>query len=65
VCELPLDESNPVKREHASDLTVERFINEYETPYVPVVIEGVPEAEGWGAAANWTLKVGAYYTCPV
>lgn len=56
VCELPLDESNPIKREHCSNLSVERFIEEYEKPYVPVVIEGIPEAEGWGAVDNWSLK---------
>lgn len=56
VCELPLDESNPVKREHCSELSVERFIEEYEKPYVPVVIEGIPEAERWGAVDNWSLK---------
>uniref|UniRef100_K3X3W1 JmjC domain-containing protein n=1 Tax=Globisporangium ultimum (strain ATCC 200006 / CBS 805.95 / DAOM BR144) TaxID=431595 RepID=K3X3W1_GLOUD len=56
VCELPLDESNPVKREHCSDLSVERFIEEYEKPYLPVVIEGIPEAENWGAVHNWSLK---------
>lgn len=56
MCELPLDEANPIKREHCSELTVERFVEEYEKPSVPVVIEGVPEAEGWGAVHNWTLK---------
>lgn len=56
VCELPLDESYPIKREHASDLTLQRFIDEYEKPYVPVVIEGVPEMEKWSASTNWTLK---------
>lgn len=60
MCELPLDESNPVKREHCSDLSVERFIEEYEKPYLPVVIEGIPEAENWGAVANWSLKVRDY-----
>lgn len=56
VCELPLDESNPIKREHCSDLSVERFIEEYEKPFVPVVIEGIPEDERWGAVDNWALK---------
>lgn len=56
VCELPLDESNPIKREHCSELSVERFIAEYEAPFVPVVIEGIPEAERWGAVDHWTLK---------
>lgn len=56
VCDLPLDESNPVKREHCSELSLKRFIDEYERLAVPVVIDGVPEAEGWGALKHWTLK---------
>ncbi|TMW69603.1 hypothetical protein Poli38472_001759 [Pythium oligandrum] len=56
VCELPLDETNAIKREHARDLTVARFIQEYEKPFVPLIIEGIPETEGWGAVENWTLK---------
>ncbi|KAG2524142.1 hypothetical protein JM16_002607 [Phytophthora kernoviae] len=56
VCELPLDESNPIHREHCSELSVKRFIDEYERPAVPVVIGGVPEADGWGAVHKWSLK---------
>lgn len=56
VCDLPLDESNPIKREHCSELSVKRFIDEYERPAVPVVIDGVPEADGWGALKHWSLK---------
>ncbi|CAH0513594.1 unnamed protein product [Peronospora belbahrii] len=56
VCELPLDESNDIKREHCSELSVKRFINEYERPALPVVIDGIPEADGWGALKRWSLK---------
>ncbi|GMF28804.1 unnamed protein product [Phytophthora lilii] len=56
VCDLPLDESNPIKREHCSELSVKRFIDEYERPAVPVVIDGIPEADGWGAVKHWSLK---------
>ncbi|KAI9917226.1 hypothetical protein PsorP6_012417 [Peronosclerospora sorghi] len=56
VCDLPLDESNPIKREHCSELSVKRFIEEYERPYVPVVIDGIPEANGWSALKRWSLK---------
>ncbi|KAL3658618.1 hypothetical protein V7S43_016502 [Phytophthora oleae] len=56
VCDLPLDETNPIKREHCSELSVRRFIDEYERPAVPVVVDGIPEAEGWGAVKHWSLK---------
>ncbi|KAJ0396672.1 hypothetical protein P43SY_007162 [Pythium insidiosum] len=57
VCELPLDAATDlIKREHCDSLSVERFIREYEAPSIPVVIDGIPEAEGWGAVKNWTLK---------
>ncbi|CEG39994.1 histone arginine [Plasmopara halstedii] len=56
VCDLPLDESNPIKREHCSELSVKRFIEEYELPVIPVIIDGVPEVEGWGAIKRWSLK---------
>ncbi|TDH70224.1 hypothetical protein CCR75_003976 [Bremia lactucae] len=56
VCDLPLDESNAIKREHCSDLSVERFIDEFELPAVPVVIEGIPESEKWGALKHWSFK---------
>uniref|UniRef100_H3G5H1 JmjC domain-containing protein n=2 Tax=Phytophthora ramorum TaxID=164328 RepID=H3G5H1_PHYRM len=50
------DEANPIKREHCSELSVKRFIEEYESPMVPVVIDGIPEADGWGAVKHWPLK---------
>lgn len=59
ICELPVDEAGGIKREHCSQLSVQRFIDEYERPYKPVVIDGVPEAEGWGALKNWSLKVSS------
>ena len=46
-----------IKREHARDLSVERFINEYESKFIPVVIDGIPEEENWKALDNWTFKV--------
>lgn len=56
VCDLPIDEGNLIKREHCSALSVKRFINEYERPYIPVVIDGIPEMENWDALKHWTLK---------
>uniref|UniRef100_A0AAV1VPQ7 JmjC domain-containing protein n=1 Tax=Peronospora matthiolae TaxID=2874970 RepID=A0AAV1VPQ7_9STRA len=56
VCDLPVDECNLIKREHCSELSVKRFINEYERPYIPVVIDGIPETEKWEALKHWTLK---------
>jgi hypothetical protein len=57
ICDMPLDESKGIKRELCQDLSVERFIEEYEMPAIPLVIEGVPEDENWPACENWTLKV--------
>lgn len=60
VCELVLDESQqlaPIRREHCDSLTPERFFEEYETPCVPVVIDGIPEADKWGGVERWSLKV--------
>jgi histone arginine demethylase JMJD6 len=37
-------------------LSVKRFIEEYEKPYIPVVIEGIPEVEKWQATFSWTFK---------
>ncbi|RMX63994.1 hypothetical protein DD238_005603 [Peronospora effusa] len=56
VCELLLDESNRIRREHCSELSLKRFIDEYERPAEPVVIDGIPEADGWGALKRWSLK---------
>ncbi|RHZ20031.1 hypothetical protein DYB26_001839 [Aphanomyces astaci] len=56
ICDMPLDESKGIKRELCKDLSVERFIEEYEKPSVPLVIEGIPEYEKWAACENWTLK---------
>lgn len=57
VCELPLGDAAPIKREHCTSLSVQRFIDEYETPCVPVVIDGIPEADKWPAVRHWSFKV--------
>lgn len=57
VCEIPVHESTEIHREHASNLTLERFLKEYENVSVPVVIDGIPEEENWSAVENWKLKV--------
>ena len=58
VCDLPIEEgATSIKREHCRQLSVKRFIKEYERDYVPVVIDGIPEEENWGAVQNWTFKV--------
>ncbi|RLN43683.1 hypothetical protein BBJ28_00004000 [Nothophytophthora sp. Chile5] len=56
VCDLPLDESNPIRREHCSELSVTRFISEFERPELPVVIDGIPEADDWSATHKWSLS---------
>ncbi|CAK4663576.1 unnamed protein product [Aphanomyces euteiches] len=56
ICDMPLDETKGVKRELGKDLSVERFIEEYEKPAIPLVIEGIPEDEQWAACDNWTFK---------
>lgn len=35
------------------DLTPEEFIERYEKTNTPLIIEGVPEAEGWRAEERW------------
>jgi hypothetical protein len=59
ICDMPLlDESlGRIKRELCKDLSVERFIEEYERPAIPVVIDGIPEDEHWPACHSWTFKV--------
>ena len=42
-----------VDRVHARDLPPAAFIEQYEKACKPVVIQGVPTEEGWGAAHRW------------
>ncbi|OQR91034.1 histone arginine demethylase [Achlya hypogyna] len=56
ICDMPIDTSKDIPRESCKELSVRRFIEEYEKPCLPVVIEGIPEDEGWTACENWTLK---------
>lgn len=43
-----------VERIHADDYDCQKFIDEFEKPYKPVVIQGV--VEGWKAQEKWTLN---------
>nr|CCA22232.1 histone arginine demethylase putative [Albugo laibachii Nc14] len=57
ICDLPVDESsNTIQREHCRELTVNRFIKEYEKRYIPVVIDGIPEEQQWKAITEWSHK---------
>ncbi|GAB5031826.1 phosphatidylserine receptor [Nannochloropsis oceanica] len=42
-----------VDRMHCRDLSPEAFIDQYEKLSKPVIIQGVPEAEGWKATDRW------------
>lgn len=42
-----------IPRVHCRDLGVSEFIEEYERRSLPLVIEGVPEREGWAAPEAW------------
>ncbi|KDO22544.1 hypothetical protein SPRG_11726 [Saprolegnia parasitica CBS 223.65] len=56
ICDMPIDSSKDIPRESCKDLSVQRFIDEYEKPMLPLIIEGIPEDEGWTACDNWHLK---------
>ena len=47
-----------VERIDCKDFTCERFVEEYEKPYKPVVITGVTDS--WKGRYKWTLEVGFY-----
>lgn len=51
-----LDDVHSVKREHCNDLSVDRFIEEYERARLPLVIEGIPETDAWDAVKHWKIK---------
>lgn len=42
-----------IARTHARGLSVPGFIEKFEKTGTPVVIEGVPEREGWAAPRAW------------
>lgn len=45
-----------VDRMHCRDLSPEAFIAQYEKLSKPVIIQGVPEAEGWRATDRWASE---------
>ena len=58
VCDIPIRDSPLcIQREDANALSVERFIEDYEKRFLPVVIDGIPQQEKWAAIENWTLAV--------
>jgi histone arginine demethylase JMJD6 len=44
---------NGIPRIQARTTSVSDFLENYERPYRPVIIQGVPEEEGWNASAKW------------
>lgn len=60
ICELAINETRSITKEHCKNLSVEDFIEKYEKPILPVIIDGIPEHEGWSATEKWTLSV---YVC--
>lgn len=44
-----------VERIHVKDVSPQAFIEKYEKPYKPVVIQGIQE--NWDAHQKWTLEV--------
>ena len=55
---LPTDDpfSCILPREKAKSLSVSRFLKEYETPHIPVLITGIPKDEQWKATTTWKLE---------
>lgn len=51
---LPEGFKDEIERVHANDITVEDFIEKYERPSRPVIIEGI--AETWPAFKKWTFR---------
>jgi hypothetical protein len=43
------------QRFHCSNLTVKEFVDQFEKPGLPVVIEGIPHADNWEACSKWNL----------
>lgn len=56
-----LDSSNQlasnrgIAKLNCSELSVERFVEEFEKPYRPCIIEGIPQMQNWGAVTSWTF----------
>lgn len=56
ICEKLLKECpDNIERRQADDLTVEQFINEYEKPNKPVIIQGL--TKDWKTHRYWTFEV--------
>lgn len=45
-----------VDRVHCRDLSPEAFVEQYEKLSKPLVIQGVPESEGWRATERWASE---------
>jgi len=45
-----------VDQVHCRDLSPEAFVEQYEKLSKPVIIQGVPEAEGWRATERWASE---------
>jgi histone arginine demethylase JMJD6 len=46
------------ERINESDVTTEQFVERYEKPYKPVIIQGVQNV--WRAQHKWTIKVVSF-----
>ena len=53
---IPDPDAACIPRVHCRSLPVKEFIDKYETPSLPVLIDGIPETESWPAMDNWDLK---------
>ncbi len=54
ICIEEMDVVHPlIDRVACTDVSPEEFIERYEKPCRPVIIKGIPEAEGWEANEEW------------
>lgn len=50
---FPMEE---VLRIDAAHTTLEEFRDRFERPYLPCVIQNVPQLENWSAVSNWNIR---------
>lgn len=53
------DFEDNVDRVIENDLTIDEFIERYEKPYKPVIIQGVQN--DWKANSKWTMPVSSFF----
>ena len=59
VCEsrLDLSDGRSIARIISNDFSIESFVQEFEKPALPVIIDGILEEQEWKAKYTWTFKV--------